>query len=124
MAPTPKKATPSKSPAAAPKLSTASKKTENKSILSDFGGLYFNLFVLALAVAVYAVDNYAGLKALLPPPAATKPFSTFKDFFPFYLKEHSNPINRGLHCIGTSLATTIALAYPPTILAMLVAGAC
>ena len=26
---------------------------------------------------------------------------TFKEFWPYYLKEHSNPINRQLHFIGT-----------------------
>ena len=30
-----------------------------------------------------------------------KEFKTFKQFYPFYLSEHMNPICRGLHFIGT-----------------------
>jgi hypothetical protein len=28
--------------------------------------------------------------------------TSFEDFWPFYVKEHSNPLNRTLHFIGTS----------------------
>ena len=30
-----------------------------------------------------------------------KKFNTFKEFYPFYLSEHMNPICRGLHFLGT-----------------------
>lgn len=33
-----------------------------------------------------------------------KRFQTFAEFWPFYLGEHSEPANRRLHFIGTSLA--------------------
>ena len=32
----------------------------------------------------------------------TKKYSSFKEFYPFYLSEHMNPICRALHFIGTS----------------------
>jgi hypothetical protein len=37
---------------------------------------------------------------------ATSPprFETFEDFYPYYLSEHANPINRRIHVIGTGLA--------------------
>lgn len=39
-----------------------------------------------------------------------KKLTTFKEFYPFYLDEHSNPINKALHFIGTTLVL-IALVY-------------
>jgi hypothetical protein len=47
-----------------------------------------------------------------------KKFNSFKEFYPFYLKEHSDPVCRGLHFIGTGLLSlpiywgiTISLWY-------------
>jgi hypothetical protein len=39
-----------------------------------------------------------------------KPFRTFEDFYPFYLREHANRISRRLHFIGTSMAVTLLIA--------------
>lgn len=33
-----------------------------------------------------------------------KRFETFEEFWPYYLQEHSDPTNRRLHQLGTSLA--------------------
>ncbi len=37
-------------------------------------------------------------------------FTTFHEFYPFYLQEHSHPINRRLHFIGTTLLLLILIA--------------
>jgi len=34
----------------------------------------------------------------------------FKNFYPFYLNEHSNPINKALHFVGTTLVI-LAVIY-------------
>jgi hypothetical protein len=34
----------------------------------------------------------------------TKIYRTFKEFYPFYLSEHSNRVSRRLHFAGTSIA--------------------
>jgi hypothetical protein len=35
---------------------------------------------------------------------ADKAYTSFKDFYPFYLSEHANVISRRLHFAGTSIA--------------------
>ncbi|MFN3495475.1 MAG: Mpo1-like protein [Hydrogenophaga sp.] len=67
-----------------------------------------------------------------PPSGATpgvdpKTFTRFADFYPFYLKEHSNRTCRRLHFLGSSLALVcLALAVfnanPAWVLAGLLCG--
>ena len=38
----------------------------------------------------------------------TPEFASFEEFFPFYLGEHSDPLNRTLHYIGTASAIGLA----------------
>ena len=38
-------------------------------------------------------------------------FKSFKQFYPFYLSEHMNPICRILHCIGTSSVIIIIILF-------------
>ena len=36
-------------------------------------------------------------------------FRTFRDFYPFYLREHTNRTSRRLHFLGTSLALALLI---------------
>lgn len=38
-----------------------------------------------------------------------KVYTTFWDFYPYYLTEHARPINRAMHFIGTSLVIICAV---------------
>jgi len=63
---------------------------------------------LAFFAAVVEGARRAGvIPASFGPPAQTKPFATFKEFYPFYLREHSNPMCKRLHFVGTLIFLTL-----------------
>lgn len=57
---------------------------------------------------------------------AQERYRTFREFYPFYLTEHVNPVSRRLHVIGTTLvilliiAAVVAMDWRPLIAAPLV----
>jgi hypothetical protein len=56
-----------------------------------------------------------------------KKYKTFAEFWPFYLEQHSNPVNRRLHFVGTLmvfvvLALAIVTTTPWILLLMPVVG--
>jgi len=45
----------------------------------------------------------------MTPAADTKRFTSFAEFYPYYLEEHRNPICRRLHFVGTTLGSLCLL---------------
>jgi hypothetical protein len=54
----------------------------------------------------------SGLAAVTSAPLRLGPpsFASFREFYPYYLGQHSHPISRRLHVGGTLLALAVALA--------------
>ena len=44
------------------------------------------------------------------PPGPARAFASFRDFYPYYLQQHTNTVSRRLHVCGTLLALTLVLA--------------
>ena len=53
-----------------------------------------------------------------------KEYKSFKQFYPFYLSEHMNPICRGLHFIGTFCVIGIIIISFTNIKVLLIAPIC
>ena len=61
---------------------------------------------------------------------ATERIKSFKEFWPFYLGEHSLPLTRAIHFVGTTLAllqivyATVSLTWQPLVGALISAYFC
>ena len=53
--------------------------------------------------------NLRRSKAAQTQPMAERAFSSFADFWPYYLSEHSKPATRVLHCAGALIAIAAAV---------------
>lgn len=76
----------------------------------DRGWMQAPVFVMVLGgILMYLADTFVDPNRV---PASNKPYTTFEDFFPFYLTEHSNLVCRRLHFVGSTLVLLIGLAHP------------
>lgn len=76
--------------------------------------------VLALAAALHAAASRPDSPLLAyadVPPAHTKPYASFDEFYPFYLTQHSQPNTRRLHYLGTGLFVAGVASSPALALA-------
>eukprot|EP00466_Bigelowiella_natans_P021122 jgi/Bigna1/81983/fgenesh1_pg.86_\ len=67
-----------------------------------------SIYLCAIVVGAIAFGKQnIEIPSLTGPPAATKPYDSFSEFYTFYSSEHQNPTCRLLHVIGTGLITVL-----------------
>ena len=88
----------------------APQKASESAATTTAASLLISSVVIAAAVQ-YALDTKLVVLAS-GPPASTKPFATFSEFYPFYLSEHSNPNTKLLHFVGTTILLALMVMEP------------
>jgi hypothetical protein len=95
----------------------------NVSGRSSLYGSLFCTFVILLTSFVIQTHKSSSLNDYVSKTISTsKPYETFEEFYPFYMREHVQTSTRQWHYIGTSLVLLYLLTQPMLILAMLTAG--
>jgi hypothetical protein len=90
---------------------------------SSIPGLIFCVAVGLLSGYVIQNQHSAPLKTYLSNSiASTKPYETFEQFYPHYLREHSQLTTRQWHYAGTSLMVLYMVTQPALLLPIFTAG--
>eukprot|EP00127_Corallochytrium_limacisporum_P004609 Clim_evm23s169 gene=Clim_evmTU23s169 len=99
---------------------------KGKKVVSQDGG-FKNLWVpaaaIALAGALYAAAQQPEIQAKFPPHSPMKPFDTWEQFYPHYIREHSEPVNKLLHVLAFFIGQVIIWTTPDLIPALISAAA-
>jgi hypothetical protein len=67
------------------------------------------IYAWFLAFALWLAASQLVSLNVLPPPSQAKTFSSFEEFYPFYLTQHRNEMCRLLHATGTTLISLTLL---------------
>ena len=87
-----------------------------------YGSLFCTLVILLASFIIQTRDSPPLNKYLPTAVSSNKPYDTFEQFYPHYLREHGQKITRQWHYVGTSLFVLYTLTQPMLILAILTAG--
>ena len=94
--------------------------TEAKRV-NEGSGVWLKICVALLVLSVFV--RTIAERVSTQPAALTKPYETFEEFFPHYMREHSDQTNRYLHCAGTGVIVLLGILNPALVLSMGAAGA-
>jgi hypothetical protein len=62
----------------------------------------------AIAIGIQQLHERGHLDHLLTAkPAASKPFATFNEFYPFYLSQHADQDTKRMHFVGTGIFVAV-----------------
>lgn len=90
---------------------------------SSLPGIVFCGAIIALASVVLQTRDSPPLSDYLSTSVASnKPYETFEDFYPHYIREHSQKETRQWHYVGTSLFLIYMLFNPSLTLPIMAGG--
>jgi len=108
--------------AGAPLLSSEGNMAQKPSTKKQSRSSWQTLSTAALIALFAWVTSSISTQPLVGVRAANKPYTTFSEFYPFYLSEHSDLTNRRLHFAGTTGVLLILLSSPDALQAIVAAG--
>ena len=83
-----------------------------------------NIFLHAALIGIGVfMASAVSLPSVTGQPSATKPYSDFKSFYPFYLSQHSDTTNQILHASGTAIVSA-CLLHSASLLCPIIIGVC
>ena len=85
---------------------------EEKRSSSFYGGLLCTLVILLSSIAIQLRDDPLLNEYLSKNISSTKPYETFEEFYPYYLREHTQKITRQWHYVGTTLTFLYFVTQP------------
>jgi len=88
---------------------------------SFYGGLFCTIIIILSSIVLQIRDSPPLVDYQSKSIAKTKPYSTFDEFFPHYLREHSQLTTRQWHYLGTSLFIIYTI-FNPTLALPIIAG--
>jgi hypothetical protein len=90
----------------------STKSSSQKSNTSFYGGVFCTLVIVLASILIQTRDSPPINEYFSKKISSTKPYETFEEFYPHYLREHSQKTTRQWHYVGTGLFVLYMLTNP------------
>jgi hypothetical protein len=87
-----------------------------------YGGLLCTIVILLSSITIQMCDDPLLSEYTSKNISSTKPYERFEEFYPYYLREHTQKITRQWHYVGTTLTLLYFVTQPILSLPMIAGG--
>lgn len=98
------------------------KSNKQKSSSVFYSSLFCTMVIIFASIAIQTRDNSPFNEYISKNISSTKPYGTFKEFYPHYLNEHTQKTTRQWHYFGTTLFLSYLLTNPILSIPMIAGG--